>query len=272
MYCHNVFAWLAAGALGLGSSVALAHDPSADEDPHAIQEQQQLQEEGAATDFDAEQQRQLQQQQATDQARQQSLQGTVIDAASYLLQGEQALENPQTAPQQPFVLLTEDGDAYLILERPTQPNGSGLQPPLEDPAQQPTEIEVQPEQQEEAEDRPGVRSPVRDRLAPRASGGIRHSVAQREQERRWERHPGEWRAMEPEQQQQLQMDEPEPIDPGTSQQQQSRVYQQLQVGQQFTLTGELHERGGLRGIVIDAYGIEEADSLETPMEGPVSDP
>ncbi|MEX1017316.1 MAG: hypothetical protein WDZ31_11285 [Phycisphaeraceae bacterium] len=262
-----------------------------------------------------------------EEAEQQTLEGTVIEAPRYLIHGEQAARDAEDQQQfgqqqQPLVLLTEEGEAYLILERPMSE-----QAPLEAEPAQPIHQDQQQFQQEQQQqfqqgqqgqqdaqaqaeevEQPRRFAPVRDRVAPRADSGVRQRVMERERElrqqegtagvqdesrsdqlqqpagvqdqprqQRWERHPGEWRADEEPGLVDEQMygetegestqrpeaapgQEPELVEP--EQARERGVYQQLEVGQQFSLTGEVHERGGLRGIVVDEYGIERSQQQQ----------
>lgn len=321
-----------------GVDQAEEDQPEADrlhmEDPEQDQQLQQEEQEQLQQPLEADA---FQEEMAADDAEQQTLRGTIVDAAKYLVHGEEAVregdlhqplgeegqqdgqlqqeqqfQQEQQAETQdqskPLVLLTEDGEAYLILERPEE---QGVQRPLGEPAdieqdQQQWEVDGLQQEQQFQEDslqdqqqlqsgeeeqrvtQPDrLRAPIRERTAPRVDHGVREQTAEAQQEpRRWQRHPGEWYTDESAEQQDTFADpqeagEPEAIDAGVEadvqieaedelvQPEELRergVYQQLELGQEVSLTGEVHERSGLRAIVIDQYGIEHDGGMQQPQE------
>ena len=133
-YSSKVFAWLAAGALGLGATTAIAndeadhghekdHEKTAQQEAQSEQGQDALQPFGIPADEQRSQQQSQKQSQKQGQQGQQAqskqIRGTVVDLEAYLIHGndKQKLSQQDLDPQDSVAVLTEQGELYLLIDR-----------------------------------------------------------------------------------------------------------------------------------------------------------
>lgn len=180
-----------------------------------------------------------------DTAAQRELQGTVVDLRAYLQNGERA-GSSATSSQGPKALLTQEGQAYLILDERSQQQDQVLAFPREG--------EASAEPNQNARSVTIDLAPARDEALEDAPAG---DVAQAAQDMREELRDADLTG------------QPEPMkqDPMDGRQRQTmQGSPDLRIGQQATLSGRVLNRGGLRAILVQSGG-PERQGQDEQMQG-----